>query len=163
MNKVSNEIKITTQYFDENKDIEIYKFGDLKVETDKNLLKYLKANRVNLNVNYDAIFEYYKQSQKKQNIEILKNNFMCEIPELLQLRSYIDNLDAHKLKEYSISQLYNPDVLHSIMCIINSIFYSKLDDTNNNIILKKYINNLQKINTESKMCNAFFCEFPRSI
>jgi IS1 family transposase len=100
MNKVSNEIKITTQYFEENKEIELYKFGDLKVQTDKNLLKYLKANRVNLNTNYDVIFEYYQQLQKEQNTEILKNNFLCEIPELLQLRSYIDNLDASKLKEY---------------------------------------------------------------
>jgi hypothetical protein len=47
------------------------------------------------------------------------------------------------------------------MCIINSIFYSKLDDTNN-IIIKKYINNLQKINTKSKIGNAFFVDFLKS-
>jgi hypothetical protein len=41
MNKVSNEIKITTQYFEENKGIELYKFGDLKLATDKNLLEFL--------------------------------------------------------------------------------------------------------------------------
>ena len=104
--------------------------------------------------------EYIKYIKNIKRI-LKKYSSLCEIDELQKLRRNLPNIDAQLLQKYSINELYNYDVLNATKCVVNSIFYTKLDndDLTYNTFIKQYIHNLTKIGEKSETGFAFNADF----
>jgi len=143
--------KLTTQYIDHY--------------NQRNEAHYIQEEKAN-NPEYQSLSSYkiinYEYKKYIQNIKFVLNKYaICKKDELQKLRSNMPNIDAQLLQEYSINELYNDDVLTAAKCVINSLFYTKIDndDLTYNIFIKQYIHNLTKIGKKSASGFAFNADF----
>jgi len=100
------------------------------------------------------------QNQSEQSLVASMN--VCDVPKLSALRDRIGGLQANRMKEYTVKQLYNPSVMKATMCTVDSIFYTSQYDEgvlymNNRI--RTYIRNLRQIGSESGEGYAMLADF----
>jgi len=109
---------------------------------------------------YTQILLYYKSTQEILEKDILKSNNLCQKDDLKNISENLRNVNSEKLKYYNVNQFFNENVLKTTMCTLNSLFYTKIDDDNYHTdIIKRYINNLEKIGEESAYGYAFTANF----
>ena len=109
---------------------------------------------------YPQILLYYKSRQEILEKDILKSNNLCQKDDLKNISQNLRNVNSEKLKYYNVNQFFNENVLKTTMCTLNSLFYTKIDDDNYHTdIIKRYINNLEKIGEESAYGYAFTANF----
>lgn len=100
--------------------------------------------------------------QKSDETELVANTTMCDVPMLSALRDRIGGLQATKLKDITIDQLYNPSAMKATMCTVDSLFYTSPYDIGSlylNNRIRNYIHNLHQIGSESAEGYALLGDF----
>jgi len=143
-----------------NKDIKLKHKIEEYLSSIKDQLNIADYYKTFYKIFYIDIFLYYKSTQEILEKDILKSNHICQKDERDYIRENLHNLNSEKLKYYNVNQFFNEDALKTTMCTLNSLFYTKINDDNYHTeIIKRYINNLQKIGEETAYGYAFTADF----
>lgn len=94
--------------------------------------------------------------------KLIENVSTCGVPKIEALADRLGGLNPVKMKNLMSTELQNPEALHSIMCVTDSILYTSpydsISDFSNNRI-RDYFSNLRVIGNDSSDGVAILADF----
>lgn len=96
--------------------------------------------------------------QLDQEEKYLQSLFPCVAPQLENLRDLSPKISATKVSQLLSEQFYNPEILRSLLCWSESLFYLQPylpGSIESNVRVRNYLRNLKRIGAESAEGFAF--------
>jgi hypothetical protein len=154
------------KFLDDKYDGEIFLIEEKERKIEKNETLFTSKD---VSIFYEETDKYYTRKMEKEDKqeEIIQTNRELEmiiksmqsfcIDKLEKFSENMFNLDVGELSSYAKNEFYNPELMETIMCITDSIFYllQQNDNSRINIKFRQWLRNLRKIGSISKSGDAF--------